>query len=267
MEQKVFQWPYICWHWHDEVQITLILEGEFICQAGSERIYIGAGEIVFINSCVLHQIIPCKKSYGKLYSFIWNAELLAENKESDVYQHCIAPVLSEHQKLCKYEKINHRTDRIRNELLCIVSLISEKKDYYELRIHHILSGIWLDICDYSKENDAPVSFELARDDRRVKDAMQYMKAHYGENISLEDIARAIMISRSELCKCFRRTLDITPKDFLLQYRIRHSMILLQNHELRIADIAEMTGFSSPSHFGSCFQKRVGCTPSQYRKSM
>ncbi|MDO5402633.1 MAG: AraC family transcriptional regulator [Eubacteriales bacterium] len=125
----------------------------------------------------------------------------------------------------------------------------------------------MDLCDYSKEDIKMDSFTKLRDDERVKEAMQYMQEHYDENISLEDIARATMISRSELCKSFRRAVDTSPKEFLIQYRIRQSMLLLEKPELRIADISEMTGFSSPSHFGSSFRSYVGCTPLQYRKNM
>jgi len=107
----------------------------------------------------------------------------------------------------------------------------------------------------------------AKDDERVKNAMLFMQEHYGDDISLDEIARAAMTSRSELCKSFRRALDTSPKEFLLQYRIRQSLLLLENVDLRIADIAEMTGFSSPSHFGSCFLKSVGCSPLQYRKNL
>jgi AraC-like DNA-binding protein len=74
-------------------------------------------------------------------------------------------------------------------------------------------------------------------------------------------------SRSELCRCFRRMLGMPPKEFLMQYRIQQAEILLKNSAYSIAEVAEFTGFSSPSHFGSCFLRYVGCTPREYRKSL
>ena len=87
-----FQTDGICWHWHDEAQITLITEGEFLCQVGSEKIVMQPGEIIFFNSFALHQIMPVKKASGKLYSFIWRNELLGGMGESDVYKNCIEPI-------------------------------------------------------------------------------------------------------------------------------------------------------------------------------
>ena len=109
--------------------------------------------------------------------------------------------------------------------------------------------------------------ERERDEERLKRAMNYMHAHYGEHFSLEELARQALTSRSELCRCFRRMLGMPPKEFLMQYRIQQAEILLKNSAYSIAEVAEFTGFSSPSHFGSCFLRYVGCTPREYRKGL
>jgi len=268
-----FQNGYICWHWHDEVQITLIIEGEFTCQIGSDKVIMKPGELVFINKCALHQICPNEKSYGRLYSFIWRADILAGNTECDVFKNCIENILNMNMKYLFFCNDSESCKQLRTSLFRIVNLMSEKQDLYELRVYNQLSKIWLDICDYinhSMLNDsytATTYMLKAKDEERVKNALQFMQENYGEDISLDDIARAALTSRSELCKSFRRTLDTSPKEFLMQYRVRQSMMLLENHKLRIVDIAEMTGFSSPSHYGASFLKYVGCTPLQYRKNV
>ena len=89
-----FQTDGICWHWHDELQITLITEGEFYCQVGSEKILMQPGEIIFFNSCALHQISPCRKAEGKLYSFLWSPVFLSGTEESDLYRNCIEPIIT-----------------------------------------------------------------------------------------------------------------------------------------------------------------------------
>lgn len=267
-----FQNGYICWHWHDEVQFTLIIEGEFTCQIGSEKVILKPGESIFFNSCVLHQIQPNQKASGKLYSFIWQADILAGNPECDVYKNCIAYLLRSEQKYFVFDRENPNCKQMGNALTRIVNYMSEKQSFYQMRVYNQLSKIWLGLCDCASdytltERSKPSYVQGAKDEERVKNALLFMEENYGEDISLDDIAKAAMTSRSELCKSFRRTLDTSPKEFLLQYRIRQSLLLLENLDLRIADISEMTGFSSPSHFSSCFLKQVGCTPLQYRKNL
>lgn len=268
-----FQNGYICWHWHDEVQITFIHEGTFTCQVGNEKIIMKPGDIIFLNSHALHQITPNKKGYGKLYSFLWQPDMLSGNTFSDLYKNCIKTITHSQLKYVFWSKENPMHQQIQSSLLRIINIMTEKFTFYELRIYNQLSKIWLKLCEYTDSttlynsdttNLRYVSKE--KDEERVRTALQFMKNNYDKNISLETIAKAAMTNRSELCKCFRRVLDITPNDFLIQYRIHEALLLLENPELRIADIAEMTGFCSPSHFGTHFLKYVGCTPLQYRKT-
>ena len=79
-----FENGYICWHWHEEVQVTMIIEGAFLCQIESEQLHLKEGDIVFINSGLMHQIRPCMLAQGKLYSFIWRGELIGNTRGSDI---------------------------------------------------------------------------------------------------------------------------------------------------------------------------------------
>lgn len=264
---------YICWHWHDEVQITFIREGEFTCQVGSEKVRMKPGEIIFINNQVLHQISPNRKENGKLYSFIWQPDILAGNTKCDLYKKCIEMITGSHLRYVFFSKDNPINQQLQSCLLRIINIMIEKFSFYELRIYNQLSKVWLILCEYTdsttlynqKTNLCHITNE--RDEERVKEALLFMKENYHKNISLETIARAAITNRSELCKCFRRVLDITPNSFLIQYRIHQALLLLENQKLRISDIAEMTGFCSPSHFGTHFHKYIGCTPLQYRKTI
>ena len=45
-----FENGYICWHWHEEVQVTMIIEGAFLCQIESEQLHLKEGDIVFTEA-------------------------------------------------------------------------------------------------------------------------------------------------------------------------------------------------------------------------
>lgn len=257
-----FENGYICWHWHEEPQLTMILEGEFVCQVEAEEIRLKEGDIVFVNSGLLHQIKPCRHKTGKLYSIIWRGELLG-NRDSDTYRYCVEPVFYGNLPyfLWKEENAKEKTAAVLRE---IVELYGKKQGAYQLRIAMLVSHIWLELYDRLPRNETALPPKVQRDKLRVKAAMQYMQENYREQLGLDEIAEAVFISRSELCRSFQRTLHMAPMEFLMEYRIRQSLILLKNRELRILDVAEMTGFCSPSHFGTHFRKYMGCTPKEYR---
>lgn len=268
-----FQTDGICWHWHDEAQITLITEGTFLCQVGSDKVVMQPGEIIFFNSRALHQISPLKKAAGKLYSFLWQPEILGGMAGSDLYTNCIASITASPMKYIYFGTEHPMNKRLQTALRRIINYMLEKNRFYELQVLNQLSSIWLRLCEHTDSNvlcsREAVSDYLAkeRDEEKIKMALAYIQQSYAEKLTLESIAKAAMTNRSELCKCFRRVLDTTPNEFLVRYRLDRAMVLLENPELRVADIADMTGFCSPSHFGTHFVKYMGCTPLQYRKTI
>ena len=268
-----FQTEGICWHWHDELQITLITEGSFCCQVGSEKVMMEPGEVIFFNSRALHQISPCKRGEGKLYSFLWSPVFLSGTTESDLYRNCIAPIMDSHLKYALFGLSHPSNKQLQTRLRRVINIMLDRERYYELTACDQMMKIWMRICEYADSNlqkDAKtITRYLAeeKDEEKVKNALGYILANYGEKITLEAIAKAAMTNRSQLCRCFRRVLDTTPNEFLTRYRLERALELMENHELRVSDIAEQTGFCSPSHFGTHFIKYVGCTPLQYRKTL
>jgi AraC-like DNA-binding protein len=55
------------------------------------------------------------------------------------------------------------------------------------------------------------------------------------------------------------------KEYITHIRIEKAKSLMENPSLSIADIAEMTGFTSQSYFSTAFKSQTGMTPSQYRQ--
>ena len=256
-----FENGFIAWHWHEEVQITMILEGDFLCQVESEEIKMKEGDVLFINKGLLHQIHPAKKLQGKLYSFIFRGSFLG-GSGSRAYQTSVEPYLNHGLPFLLLQK--EKNDRLREKLLAIVDYYKNMPKHYALEIGVRMSQVWMMLCEHMPEKEASENPGKKRDDARIKRALLYMQTHYGEDISLDDIARESYVGRSELCRCFQRILGTSPKEFLLQYRIRQATVLLKKSEYQIAEVAELTGFSSPSHFGSYFKKYMGCTPREYR---
>ena len=99
---------------------------------------------------------------------------------------------------------------------------------------------------------------------RIKDAMTYMQQNFSCKVSLEDVAQVVAISKSELCRCFRRVLKVSPMEYLIQFRLEEASRQLLSTDKSVTQIALETGFDSPSHLGRFFLKEFGCTPRQYR---
>jgi len=144
-----------------------------------------------------------------------------------------------------------------------------EKDYgYEIAIKGSLCKIWYLMSKlYSPIPAKDNSFRISNDEYRVKQAIAYVESHYADQITLEELADSIHISKSECCRCFKRVLNLTPIEYVVQYRIYTAAAVLDDPKTEIPSIAELaikTGHNNISYFNKMFKRHMGSTPTEYR---
>jgi AraC family transcriptional regulator len=92
----------------------------------------------------------------------------------------------------------------------------------------------------------------------------YVHEHLQENISLDDLAGTVGLSRYHFARRFRQSTSTTPYEFILQQRVERAKTLLHRTNPPLHDIACICGFADQSHMTREFRKRVGVTPGRYR---
>ena len=116
-----------------------------------------------------------------------------------------------------------------------------------------------------KNLSIPQNMVRNHDEERMQKVLTFIEEHYSENITLARMALAANISKSELLRLFHRTLECTPYQYLMAFRLRKASELLQKTALSIGEISGEVGITNQSQFGSHFKKFTGYTPSEYRK--
>ncbi len=96
-------------------------------------------------------------------------------------------------------------------------------------------------------------------------ARRYIDNHYRENISLDTLAEAVHISKFHLAHVFSREFGVSPMSYMQQLRLQECRELLTTTDYSVAQVARMTGFSSPSYFSQRFRAAEGMSPMQYRQ--
>lgn len=97
---------------------------------------------------------------------------------------------------------------------------------------------------------------------RVK---EFIRENYSQQLTLEEIARAVFISPYYLSHLFKQIEGISVIEYLTKVRIEKAKILLSNPNYNIYEISEKIGYKEPSYFTRVFRHKEGRTPSQYRK--
>lgn len=96
--------------------------------------------------------------------------------------------------------------------------------------------------------------------------MDFIRANYGQKITLEQIAERACLSSSHISGLFRRETGITISAYINHVRIEKSKLLLHRPELTIADVAAMCGFEDQSYFTRVFKRQTGISPKKFRTS-
>ena len=103
------------------------------------------------------------------------------------------------------------------------------------------------------------------DTAAVAMAKAFIREHYGEDLTLEDIASHVYLSADYLAKLFRRDTGASVMDFLIDCRISHAATLLAQTDDRIGDIAVQVGYDNFPYFSRLFRQKTGMSPREYRR--
>lgn len=99
---------------------------------------------------------------------------------------------------------------------------------------------------------------------KLAPVFRYLIEHFGEPLSLSDLASLAGFSRTHFCAVFRRATGLTPIQYLQQLRLQHAKELLINTDTSIARIAATVGMGDPCYFTRVFTHAEGLSPTAYR---
>ena len=98
----------------------------------------------------------------------------------------------------------------------------------------------------------------------IQACLAFIEKNYSSSITLNDAAKSANISTTYLSMVFKQEMQITFSDYLTKYRIEQAKRLLATTSLRIYEIAEKVGFSSPYYFSHVFKSETKLSCKEYR---
>lgn len=256
---------FIRWHWHKEVQISIVLKGSSEFDFLDKSLQISEGNGVFINSNNLHQIKPVT-SDNIVIDIIFDPMLIGGNGLSIIDKKYIYPIVNNtNLNFAFLDKSIKWNRKVIEKLISIYDYYKEQNFGYELLIKSNLCSLWLDIGENLIPN---LKFDSAINNyegERMKRIIGYIHDNYSKDISLSDIASSVHISKSECCKCFKKHLKMSPFEYLMQYRIIEASNILRYSNKTVSEIMNLVGFNNSSYFTKIFKRFTNYTPREYRK--
>ena len=257
------------WHWHTEAEIMFVLEGEIKCGINGEQFKLKEGEGIFINSGSLHMAGSfAENGKGRSVSLVFSPDFIAGDHQGVLYQKYVEPMIgSPDFKGCVLKKEKGWQRKILESLKKIYTYCKEEPWAGEMLIRNEISYVWVLLAEQEKPDNGIYMADpgSSKYEQRVKRILEYIEAHYGDYITIEDLARQVNISRTECFRCFQKITGQTPLEYLTFYRLQQAAHKLRNTDSSITEICITSGFSHPSYFGKKFRQYYGLSPLKYRK--
>ena len=232
-----------------------------------EQIRLAQGDALFINAGQLHMICSSESTMCcRSYAILFAPELIASG-DSLIFERYIRPV-TDNTKLpfIVFRSSESEHSDILRLIGRIVEIYQDNSSGYELALRNCLSELWLELVRKLDSFPLHLSSRQNRQSQfRLKQMLSFIRQNYMRHITLDDIAAAALVSKSECLRCFRRRFEMTPIQYLIQCRLELAHHLLISTELSIKEVASRCGFEDAGYFGRIFRSRTGMTPAAYRK--
>ncbi len=246
-------------HWHPEHEILMVFDGSIRVRLNETSYRLKKNDVLFIPGGTIHSADPENCHYACILT---NLPLLVKKSGA------CAPYV---------EKISSGAIRINTELgsndplfaaLCreMTEAWRAQSEGYAFEITgliHLFFGRALRLGLYSEQIPEKDSSQTASG--RMKNAITYIREHYGEPLRLETLAALVDLSPNHFCRSFKSVTGATPFEYILSYRLSKSRYALRATEMSVTEVAMVCGFNDASHFIRLFRKAFGITPKQYRK--
>lgn len=99
--------------------------------------------------------------------------------------------------------------------------------------------------------------------RRIR---EYIEEHIGQRITVKLLAKLANLSVCYFVRAFKRSLGVTPHDYLIRRRVELTIGLLSGTDMALSEIAVAAGFADQSHCARRFRQHIGMSPCDYRRS-
>lgn len=180
---------------------------------------------------------------------------LADNEEEkkeklDIDSYILIPCKEEGKKV--YEIFSSIVEEFGSDNLYARTLADSMASYFIIKLLRLLEG----------------KIEIVHDvniNRQVDYIKSYIDGNYSTDIKLEELSSLAYMNKFHLIAEFKQAYRVTPIEYLILKRIEVSKGLLISTNHSMETIAHIVGFNSQSYFNQVFRKKVGFTPSQFRK--
>jgi AraC-like DNA-binding protein len=251
------------WHYHPELEITLVIKGKGILFVGDKILNYGENELFLIGSNLPHE---------------WRSE---NNKNSDNYSQSIAVHFIKNFPGVDFDKISEAIpisnllkqssrgikvleektiEFVKEKLLSLIDTQGiERISLLFSILNAVASSPKLELLS---SNVFVNSFDEGQNHKIIK-VYKFMIANFKDPITLDQVAKQVNMTPTSFCRFFKKRTNKSFIQYINEIRVEYSCKLLIEENHNISEVAYESGFENISHFNKQFKKIIRMTPKEF----
>ena len=252
--------PQVALHWQNSVELVFVKRGMGTVQVGLESVRAMAGDIFVFAPGVLHGLGQIPGETMEYENIIYEVDLLGGSGDL-CYRRYLPPLQS--GRLSLPHRLTRGHPCYCAVLECLHRLETVNRDRvlgYELQIKGLLLCL---LSALVAQSDGLPPRENG-DTRRLKAVLQYVTAHFADNLPVAEAAAVCQCSPSHFMRWFKQMTGQRFTEYLNIYRLNAAAEALRTTDDTVLTVAERCGFKNLSYFNRAFKASFGLTPREYR---
>lgn len=250
-------------HWHPEMELQIILKGSAEYTVNGETYLVSEGSAIYIGPEAVH-MATALSAHTVGYDIVLLPQFLISLMQTAQCEQFAVP-LATHRPAAQVISPESKEGNVILESLKRMYYTESSHYGYELFLMENLLAIWRNlIMIFPKDSEGTYDNGKVLREKRMKDMLGYIQKNYPNTITITDIAASANISKSECFRCFAELSQLSPIEYVNQYRLTQAAQLLRTTAQSVSDICYLTGFNSSSYFTKKFKDYYKMTPKDYR---
>ena len=236
-------------NWHENLELLQITQGDGVVCVNGQAIAVKAGDCVIIGANHLHAVAAGSTRMYYRYLIVDRS-------------FCMANGFDTNRIVFEPRVRDGALERMWEELQALYQA-PQDSPYRVLEIRTVILQMLLRVCRHYSHPLAPKE-HYDRGAAYTKKAIDFIRASYDKDPSLEDVSAFVGISKYYLSREFHRYTGYSFVAYLNRTRCQRARQLLEDESLPIGEVGRRCGFANASYFARAFRRYMGVGPAEYR---
>lgn len=233
-------------HWHENIELLFVLEGECDVITNAVKIHARPGEIALVNSNMVHQV-EATTDYVIYNCLIVDAAFL-KSFGIDIEHIVFERYINDSETAALYTAATEAA--------------GSQGEYRLLDLKLALLSLAVNLVKNHVDDEFAPGQHSNPKTETVKRVIEYMKQHYAEPITVEGLAKMLGFTKYYFCHVFKEVTGSTVINHLNYIRCKNARKLILSGQCNITEAAEQSGFTNMSYFAKIYKNVIGQLPSE-----